>query len=161
MLGVETVGNFDIKKIGDNKYSVAVNNGNLGAFVTDKAGVDALKEKYNKSQDTVDISKKEDKKALTTEAKQEILQKARQKAAGYSVFGSLWSTLYYGLRSDAKVAKKYDLDVEKDKKLIKQIKREQVYSTLPAVIPGWQILGGTISYLYNRNLDPSDIKVKE
>ena len=161
MMGVETVGNFNVTKIGDNKYAVAVNNGNLGAYITDKAGVDALKEKYNKSKDTVEISEKADKKDLTTEKKQEIIQKARQKAAGYSVFGSFWSTLYYGLRSDEKVAKKYNLDPEKDKKLVKQIKREQVYSTLPALIPGWQLVGGTISYIYNRNLDPSDIKVKE
>ncbi len=161
MAGVETIGNFNVTKLADNKYSVAVNNGNMGAYVTDKAGVEALKEKYNKSKDTVEISDKTDKKTLTTEDKQELLQKARQKAAGYSVFGSLWSTLYYGLRSDEKVARKYNLDVNEDKKLIKQIKREQVYSTLPALIPGWQLVGGTISYIYNRNVDPSDIKVKE
>lgn len=161
MAGVETIGNFNVTKLADNKYAVAVNNGNMGAYVTDKAGVEALKEKYNKSKDTVEISDKTDKKTLTTEDKQELLQKARQKAAGYSVFGSFWSTLYYGLRSDEKVARKYNLDVNEDKKLIKQIKREQVYSTLPALIPGWQLVGGTISYIYNRNVDPSDIKVKE
>lgn len=157
MLGVETIGNYDVRKLDDNRYSVALNNGNIGACIMDKAGVDALKEKYSKTTDTVEISKK----PLTTEAKQELLQKARQKAAGYSVFGSFWSALYYGLRSEEKVARKYNLDPKEDKKLVKQIKREQFYSTLPSIIPGIGLVGGIVSYIYNRNLDSSEIKVKE
>ena len=43
--------------------------------------------------------------------KQEILQKARQTAAGWSVFGEAISTLYFGLRSNKAVAKKYNLKV--------------------------------------------------
>ena len=54
-IGVETIGHYNVTKLGENKYAVAVNNGNLGAYMTDKAGVEALKEKYNKSEDTVEI----------------------------------------------------------------------------------------------------------
>ena len=54
-IGVETIGHYNVRKLGENKYAVAVNNGNLGAYITDKAGVEALKEKYNKSEDTVEI----------------------------------------------------------------------------------------------------------
>ena len=39
MMGVEKIGHFDVRKIGDNKYSVACNNGNIGACITDEAGV--------------------------------------------------------------------------------------------------------------------------
>ena len=107
--------------------------------------------------DTVEISK-QNKKGLTLEDKQEILQKARQTAAGWSVFGEGLSTLYFGLRSNKSVAKKYNLDVEQDKKLIKQIKREQTIATLPgALVPG---IGGIVAYIYCRNTDSSEIDVK-
>ena len=59
MFGVETIGSYDVRSLGNGKYSVAVNNGNLGAYVTDKAGVDALREKYNRGADTVEISGKD------------------------------------------------------------------------------------------------------
>ncbi|MBS4760391.1 MAG: hypothetical protein KHX03_06805 [Clostridium sp.] len=59
MMGVETIGHFDVKKIGDNKYSVVCNNGNIGACIMDKAGVDALREKYNRSKDTVEFEDKQ------------------------------------------------------------------------------------------------------
>ncbi|MBR3889415.1 hypothetical protein IKJ53_02770 [bacterium] len=107
--------------------------------------------------DSVEISK-QNKKELTLEDKQVILQKARQTAAGWSVFGEAISTLYFGLRSNKAVAKKYDLDVERDKKLIKQIKKEQTIATLPgAVVPG---IGGIVAYIYCRNTDSSEIDVK-
>ena len=61
-LGIETVGHYNVRKLGENKYSVAVNNGNMGAYVTDEAGVKALKEKYNKSEDTVEIGGKKKEK---------------------------------------------------------------------------------------------------
>ena len=61
-IGVETVGHYNVTKLGENKYAVAVNNGNLGAYMTDKAGVEALKEKYNKSEDTVEIGGKKKEK---------------------------------------------------------------------------------------------------
>lgn len=95
---------------------------------------------------------------MSKEDKQEILQKAKTKAAGWSVFGEIFSTLYYGLRSDKTVAKKYDLDPEKDKDFVKQIKREQVISTLPgALLPGG---GGVIAWLYNKTRDASKLDVK-
>lgn len=56
MMGVEKIGNFDVKKISDNKYSVVCNNGNIGACITDKAGVEELRQKYNRSKDTVEKS---------------------------------------------------------------------------------------------------------
>lgn len=116
--------------------------------------------KQDAAEDSFEFEHKNNGAALSKEDKQEILQKARSKAAGYSVFGGIFSTLYYGLRSDKKVAKKYDLDVEKDKKFIKQIKKEQTLWTLPASIPGMGILPGIVSYVYNKNLDPSDLEVK-
>lgn len=113
--------------------------------------------KGNAPVDTVELSKG-NRKELTLEDKQEILQKARQTAAGWSVFGEAISTLYFGLRSNKAVAKKYNLDVEQDKKLIKQIKKEQTIATLPgAVVPG---IGGIVAYIYCRNTDPSEIDVK-
>lgn len=60
MLGVERIGQYNVTKMGDNKYAVALNNGNLGAFVTDKAGVEELRQKYNRATDTVEFSTKED-----------------------------------------------------------------------------------------------------
>lgn len=50
--GVETVGNFDIRSLGNGKYSVTCNNGNIGACIMDKKAVEALKEKYNASNDS-------------------------------------------------------------------------------------------------------------
>lgn len=134
----------------------ATNVSNVSKISANNVAFKANEEKPAEKADTVEISKKE----LTTEDKQNILKKARQKAAGYAFFGSFWSSLYYGLRSDEKVAKKYNLDVEKDKSLVKQIKREQFYATLPSVIPGMQFVGGAVAYIYCRNTDPADIKVK-
>lgn len=137
---------------------VAANNvSNISKVSTNNVAFKADSEKPAEKGDKVEFSKK----ALTTEDKQKILQKARQKAAGYAFWGSFWSVLYYGLRSDEKVARKYNLDPEKDKTFVKQIKREQFYSTLPSVIPGMQVVGGAISYIYNKNVDPSELKIKE
>lgn len=76
----------------------------------------------------------EDKSELSKEEKQEILKKATAKAAGWAVLFGIFDTAYYGLRRDKTVAKRFDLDVEKDKNFIKQIKKEQVKATLPSVI---------------------------
>ena len=62
MSGVEIIGNRKVRQLGPDKYSVALTNGNMGAYITDKEGVDALREKYNRSQDTVEISGKKEKK---------------------------------------------------------------------------------------------------
>ena len=104
-------------------------------------------------KDTVELSK---------ESKQEIVKKAKTKAAGWSSLFGIFNTLQYGLRSDKKVAKKFNLDAEKDKDLIKTIKREQVKSTLPAAIGsffGVGTISGVISWIYNKNSDAGKIEV--
>ena len=58
MFGVERIGQFNVTKMGDDRYAVAVNNGNMGAFMTNKAGVEELRKKYNKETDTVELSTK-------------------------------------------------------------------------------------------------------
>lgn len=50
-MNVTTVGNYDIKPLPNGMYSVALNNGNIGAFMTDKKGVEKFLEKYNGSGD--------------------------------------------------------------------------------------------------------------
>ena len=110
-------------------------------------------------EDSFEIQHKEGKKELTKADKQAIIQKARAKAAGWSIFGEGFSTLYYALRSDKTIAKKFDLDLKEDKKLIKQIKRDQTLATLPAVVPGLGSAGALVAYIYCKNQDPEDIKV--
>lgn len=45
-LSVERVGQYDITPMSDGKYGVSLNNGNIGAFVTDAAGVEKIKKEY-------------------------------------------------------------------------------------------------------------------
>lgn len=94
---------------------------------------------------------------MSDEEKKELVLKARTKAAGYSFWFGPFSVLYYGLRSDDTVAKKYDLDPKEDKKLIKKIKNEQLLWTLPACIPGLGMIPGGAAYLYNKNCDADKI----
>lgn len=110
-------------------------------------------------EDSFEVQHKEGKRELTKADKQVIIQKARAKAAGWSIFGEGFSTLYYALRSDKTIAKKFDLDLKEDKKLIKQIKRDQTLATLPAVVPGLGSAGALVAYIYCKNQDPEDIKV--
>lgn len=108
--------------------------------------------------DSVEIKHKKGTYELTKADKQQILSKARAKAAGWSILGEFVSTIYYGLRSDKTVAKKFDLDPEKDKEFIKKIKRDQMIATLPgALIPS---VGGIFAYLYCKNQDTSKIDVE-
>ena len=108
--------------------------------------------------DTVELSTKQEN-SKTKEEKQEIWQKARSKAAGWSLlFGGI-DTLYYGLRSDKKVAEQFDLDADKDKNFIKTIKRQQMLCTLPSLIPGFGLIPGIACWLYNKNLDSSKLEV--
>lgn len=118
-----------------------------------------LATKAEMPEDSFEIQHKEGKRELTKADKQEIIQKARAKAAGWSIFGEGLSTLYYALRSDKTIAKKFDLDLKEDKKLIKQIKRDQTLATLPAVVPGLGSAGALVAYIYCKNQDPEDIKV--
>lgn len=113
--------------------------------------------KQDAPEDSVEFSK--EKKELSKEDKQEIVRSARTTAAGWSFFGGPISLLYFGLRSDKTVAEKYNLDEKDDKKLIKQIKREQTLWTLPGCIHGVGLLPSIVAYLYNKNMDASKIEV--
>ena len=104
--------------------------------------------------DTAEFSK--EKKELTKEDKQEIARKARTTAAGWATFGGIFSTLYYAFRSDEKVAKKYDLDPEKDKAFIRDIKSAQVKWTLPGIL-GPEL--GVVGWIYNKVRNPNKIDV--
>lgn len=96
---------------------------------------------------------------LSKEDKQEIVRSARATAAGWSMLGGPLSLLYFGLRSDKTVAEKYNLDENNDKKLIKQIKREQALWSLPGCIHGLGLIPAAVSYIYNKNMDASKIDV--
>ena len=105
--------------------------------------------------------------------KQELILKARTKAAGWAFWGGPISTLYYGLRPDATIAQKYNLDPVKDKDLVKRIKKEQCCWTLPATaaVIASLISGGAalsissflfraVTYLYNKCMvQPKDIEL--
>ena len=91
--------------------------------------------------------------------KKEILKKARETSSGYSIIFGPFSTLYFGLRSDKAVAKKFNLDIKKDEKLIKNIKIQQMLWTIPGIIPLYCILPATVAWLYNKNLDNDKIKI--
>lgn len=108
--------------------------------------------------DTFEMQDKNNKKDLSIENKQQIISKARSKAAGWSILFGVFSTLYYGLRSDKTVAKRFDLDKEKDQKLIKKIKRDQMLATLPGALT--TALGGVIAYIYCKNQDADKISVE-
>ena len=95
-------------------------------------------------------------KERTEAESKEIVRKARTTASGWSIFGGIFSTLYYGLRSDGTVAEKYDLDPKADKKLIKQIKKDQTLCTLPSAI-FYTIIPGLVTYLYCNNMDADKI----
>lgn len=118
--------------------------------VTFKANEDAPK------ADTVEIAK-EEKPELTNEEKQKMLKHARQKAAGWALFGGIFSTLYYGLRSNKTIAEKFNLDPQRDKDLIKQIKNDQTVWTLPgAFLP---FAGGLIAYIIACNKNSKNIEI--
>ena len=117
--------------------------------------------KFDMPNDSVEFSKPEKTASeKTVEQKQEILQKARTRAAGWSILFGIFDTLYYGLRSDKTVAKQFDLDVDKDKKFIKNIKKQQMLCTLPSMIPYVGLVSGTACWLYNKNMDSDKIKVE-
>ena len=117
------------------------------------------KVKLDMPNDTFELSSNKNLSSKTKEEKQEIMQEARTKAAGWSILFGPFDTLYYGLRSDEKVAKQFDLDADKDKGFIKNIKRQQMLCTLPSLIPGFGIIPGLVCWLYNKNLDSSKLDV--
>ena len=69
----------------------------------------------------------------TLEEKQAMVKKARQQGAGWSAPFGIFATLYFALRSDKKVAEKFDLDPEKDKDLVKKIKQEQTLWSISGI----------------------------
>lgn len=103
-----------------------------------------------------EVSFKANAETLSTEDKQAIMKKARKTAAGWSILGNGFSTLYFGLRSDKTVAKKYGLDAEKDKDFIKEIKRQQTVQTIPSLLFN---VGGIAAWLYNATKNPDKLKV--
>jgi hypothetical protein len=74
-LGVETIGNYDIKKLPNGMYSVSLNNGNMGAFMTDEAGLLKFKEKYANKGDTFasNNTKKSNKPKMSYEEANKII----------------------------------------------------------------------------------------
>ena len=93
---------------------------------------------------------------LSKEDKQAIMKKARKTAAGWSILGNLFSTAYFGLRSDATVAKEYNLDAEKDKDFIHNIKRQQTIQTIPSLLFN---IGGIAAWIYNTAKNPGKLDV--
>lgn len=95
----------------------------------------------------LDKTPKKDEVVFSTKAggpseaeKKQIIYKSQTNAAGWSIIGGPISSLYYGLRSDETIAKKFDLDPKKDAKLINDVRKQQVIATLPGVV-GFGILG--------------------
>lgn len=127
--------------------------------IKNTSAANAINEKYNPSCDSIIIhNKPNNSPELSLEEKQTIKHNARKNAAGWSIFGNLISTLYYGLRSDETIAEKYNLDTEKDKKFIKEIRKDQVLWTLPAAFTVGPL--GIVSWIYTKCQDSSDIKIK-
>lgn len=100
------------------------------------------------------------KNSKTTQEKQELIKKAKIKAGTTAfllglfpgaalVIGRCVAPLVYRLRSDKKVAKKFDLDVEQDKDLIKKVKKEQAKTAF------WGLPG----LIVTANKNPEKIKV--
>lgn len=107
--------------------------------------------------DKVVLKKPESKH--TKEEKQEIVRSSLETATGWSIFFGIFSTLYFGLRSDKTVAEKYNLDEKADAKLIKQIKSNQTLWTLASMIPFIGVATGIGAWLYMKNKDASEINV--
>ena len=108
-MNVEAISNVMSAKVG-----VANNISNIGAVNTNLISQKAPQDSVNFKGRSAEMSDAE---------KQELILKARTKAAGYAFWGGAISSLYYGLRSDEKVAKKYNLDPVEDKDLVKKLKK--------------------------------------
>lgn len=52
MFGIETIGPYNVRKLSDGKYSVALNNGNIGAGIVDEKRVQELRQQYSVSSET-------------------------------------------------------------------------------------------------------------
>lgn len=114
---------------------------------TNEANTESKLEK-TPTQDELVVSQSEAKK-IKAEHKQ-IVYKAQTNAAGWSIIGGIISTIYYGVRPDETIAEKYNLDVDKDEKFIKDIRKQQVIATLPGVIFGVGILSWACYKLFGK-----------
>ena len=56
------IGDYKVTDLGNGRYACSLTNGNIGAFVTDEAGLLKLREKYSPKEDTIEISSKEENK---------------------------------------------------------------------------------------------------
>lgn len=101
----------------------------------------------------------EQKDDLTIKQKQQIIKKARTNASGVGIFLNVIAPFYYYLRSDETIAKKFDLDSQKDKELINKIRKQQTLWTLPSMVPGFGVFSGLLIWHYNKTKDPDKIKV--
>jgi hypothetical protein len=120
--------------------------------------VDCINSNADILEDSFQLENDSEVKKLSIKDKQKILYNARKDAAWWSIVGGPFSFLYYGLSSKKTIAKKYDLNVEQDKKFIKQIRKEQAIAAAPSVIWG---LGGLFSYIHCKATDPESIEIKQ
>lgn len=115
-------------------------------------------------QDTFEVPKDTQGK-LSVEQRQLMLHESKITASGWSALLGGLSTLYYGLRSNATIAEKFNLNVKEDGDLIKNIRKEQIIATLPSVIGHFffgvgHIVPGGLAWLYFRNIeDPKNQKI--
>lgn len=125
---------------------------------TQKVVTEAVKDYEN---DTLEFSKSS--KELTKKDKQQILKKARVDSSLVAMIGGGPAIAYYSLRKDETIAKKYNLDIEKDKEFINVIRGQQVMYSLPSITPAWS--GNFFSFatfLYNMFfVKPENINVNQ
>lgn len=77
VLGVERIGDYKITDMGNGQYAVALTNGNMGAFVTDKKGLLEFKKKHNLETDTVEFSNKTKKDPKCVDSMRELSEEER------------------------------------------------------------------------------------
>lgn len=108
---------------------------------TDKIAEENAELERVPDKDEIIVQKKES--GLSKAEKKQVIYKSQTNASGWAIFGHLISTLYFGLRSDDTIAKKYNLDTKKDQNFINEIRKKQVIATLPSLVglPGGANLG--------------------
>lgn len=148
MAGVETIGNYDVKPLGNGKYSVALNNGNMGAAVVDEAAVQKLREKYNKSGDSFEKSKSH--KGAVIGATTGVIGGAAlsaPSAIGYSVAKDLIKTGSFAEKR--KVVKFLRTQFPKAKNLMKALKFK-VGTRIGMYVAGAALVGTAIGMLIDK-----------
>lgn len=117
-------------------------------------GEDILPEEI---EDIIKVSK-DVKSDLSVEQKQMILHKSKVTASGWSAFFGVFSTLYYGLRSNNNIARNFALNEKKDKDLIVDIRRNQTLATLPGaagnlIFGVTSLVTGGLAWLYFKAIE--------